>query len=67
MTIVIRRGPNDSNDSVIKKFQKKALLEDVVREYRDLQYHKSASERRQEMRKERMRKIMRDRRLQKAA
>ena len=67
MTIVIRRGPNDSNDSVIKKFQKKALLEDVVREYRDLQYHKSASERRQEMRKERMRKIMRDRRLQKTA
>ncbi len=65
MTIVIRRGPNDSNDSIIRKFQKRSVLDNVVQEYRDRQYHKSASEKRQELRKERMRKIMRDKRLSK--
>lgn len=59
MSIVVKRGPNDSNDSVIRKFQKKVLLENVVQEYRDRQYHKTQSEKRQERRAEKMRKIMR--------
>lgn len=63
MTIIIKRGPNDSNDSVIRKFQKKSLFEKVVQEYRDREYYKSDAEKRQEMRKERMRKIMRAKRL----
>ncbi|MFH0936673.1 MAG: 30S ribosomal protein S21 [Candidatus Daviesbacteria bacterium] len=63
MSIVIRRGPNDTTDSVIRKFQKKVALENVIQEYRDREYHKSESERRQERRSERMRKIMRARRL----
>lgn len=62
MTIVVKRGPNDSTDSVIRKFQKKVALENVIQEYRDREFHKTASEKRQERRAERMRKIMRARR-----
>jgi ribosomal protein S21 len=62
MSIIVKRGPNDTNDSVIRKFQKRSALENVVEEYRDRKYHKSASEKRQEVRKERMRKIMRAKR-----
>ncbi len=59
MTIIIKRGPNDTTDSVIKKFQKKVALENVIQEYRDREYHKSASEKRKERREERIRKIHR--------
>jgi ribosomal protein S21 len=62
MSIIIKAQGNDSTDSVIKKFQKKVALENVILEYRDRQFHKSNSERRQEARKERMRKIMRHKR-----
>jgi ribosomal protein S21 len=62
MSIIIKAQGNDSTDSVIKKFQKKVALENVIIEYRDRQFHKSNSERRQEARKERMRKIMRHKR-----
>ena len=58
-SIIIRATGNDNTDSVIRKFQKKSALENVVLEYRDRQFHKSNSERKQEARKERMRKIMR--------
>lgn len=63
MPIIIRAGSNDTNDSIIKKFQKKILAEKVIQEYRDLDFHKTKSELRQERRKERMRKIMRAKRL----
>ncbi len=59
MSIIVRRGPNDTTDSVIKKFQKKVALENVIQEYRDREYHKSESEKRQERRAARIRKIMR--------
>ena len=59
MTIIIRRGPNDTTDSVIRKFQKKVILENVVQEYRDREYHKTDSEKRQERRAAKIRKIMR--------
>ncbi|MDO8570989.1 MAG: 30S ribosomal protein S21 [Candidatus Daviesbacteria bacterium] len=63
MSIIIRRGPNDTTDSVIRKFQKKIVLENAIAEYRDLEYHKTESQKRQERRAEKMRKIMRARRL----
>ena len=63
MTFIVRKGPNDSNDTVIRKFQKKTLLENVIQEYRDKQYNKSASEKKQEKRAEKVRKIMRAKRL----
>ena len=59
MAIVVRAGANDSSDSVIRKFQKRIVMEKVVLEYRDNMYHKKNSEKRQEARKERQRKINR--------
>ncbi len=59
MSIIVKRGPNDTTDSVIRKFQKKVVLENVVQEYRDRQFHKTDSEKRQEKRAEGMRKIRR--------
>lgn len=61
-SIVVRASGNDSSDAVIRKFQKKIALENPVLEYRERQFHKTASEKRQEARKERMRKIMRSKR-----
>ena len=63
MSIIVKKGPNDNTDSVIRKFQKRSILEKVVLEYRDRQYHKTDSEKRQERRKERMSKILRAKRL----
>lgn len=61
-SIVVKAGPNDSNDSVIRKFQKRVALENVILEYRDRQFHTTQSEKRQLRRAERMRKIMRAKR-----
>lgn len=63
MSIIVRRGPKDTTEMVIRKFQKKVALENVIQEYRDREFHKTASERRQERRAERMRKIMRAKRM----
>ncbi len=63
MTIIIKKGPNDSTDSVIRRFQKKVALENVIQEYRDREFHKTESEKRQERRAEKIRKIMRAKRL----
>lgn len=63
MAIIIRATGNDSSDAVIRKFQKKIVAEKVIQEYRDLGVFKKKSEIRQEQRKERMRKIMRAKRL----
>lgn len=59
MSIIVRRGASDSNDAVIRKFQKKVALENVIAEYREREYHKTESEKRQERRAARIRKIMR--------
>ncbi len=58
MSIIVKAGPGDSTDKVIKAFQKRVALENVVQEYRDKQFHKTDSEKRQERRAVRMRKIM---------
>lgn len=63
MSIIVKAGANDTSDSVIRKFQKRVVLEKVVQEYRDLQFHKKNSEKRQERLAEKRRKIMRAKRL----
>lgn len=63
MSIIVRRGPKDTTDMVIRKFQKKITLENVIQEYRDREFHKTNSEKRQERRAERARKIMRANRM----
>lgn len=62
MSIVVKAGPKDTSDSVIRKFQKKVVFEGVIQEYRERQFHKTEAEKRQERRAEKMRKIMRARR-----
>ena len=61
-SIIVRANPGDSNDKVIRNFQKKIVLENVVPEYRERQFHKSNSEKRQERLAEKRRKIMRQKR-----
>ncbi len=63
MPIIMRAGANDTTDSLIRKFQKKIVAEKVIQEYRELDFYKKKSEIRQEKRKEKMRKIMRAKRL----
>lgn len=63
MAIIIRATGNDTTDSLIRKFQKKIVTEKVIQEYRELDFYKKKSELRQERRKEKMRKIMRAKRL----
>lgn len=63
MSIIIKRGANDTNDSVIRKFQKKVLFENVIQEYRDREYHKTDADKRQERRAAKVRKLMRARSL----
>jgi ribosomal protein S21 len=63
MSIIIKAGPNDNTDAVIRKFQKKAVMEKVVQEYRDMMFHKKNSEKRKERLAERQRKIRRAKRL----
>lgn len=62
MSIIVKAGPGDSSDSVIRKFQKRVVLEKVVQEYRDRAFHKKDSEIRQERLAEKRRKIMRAKR-----
>ncbi len=62
MSIVVKAGPNDSTDSVIRKFQKKVILEGLVQEIRDRSVYKKPSQKRQEYLAEKRRKIMRAKR-----
>lgn len=59
MSIVVKAGPKDTNDSVIKKFQKQVALEGLVQEIRKREAYRKPSQLRQEYLAERRRKIMR--------
>ena len=63
MSIIVRATGNDNSDAVIRKFQKRVVLDKVVQEYRDIMFHKKNSEKRKEMLAERRRKIRRAQRL----
>lgn len=62
MSIIVKASPKDTTDSVIRKFQKRVIMEGVLQEYRDLGVYKKDSEKRQERLKEKRRKIMRAKR-----
>lgn len=62
-SIVVKAQTKDTNDAVIRKFQKKVVAENVIQEYRDMQFHKKKSLVRQERLAERRRKINRAKRL----
>ncbi len=62
MPIVVKAGPNDNTDSVIRKFQKRVVAEGLVQEIRDRSVYRKPSELRQEYLAEKRRKIMRAKR-----
>ncbi|MBI2039788.1 30S ribosomal protein S21 [Candidatus Microgenomates bacterium] len=62
MSIVVKAGPGDSTDAVIRKFQKKVVAEGIVQEIRERSVYKKPSELRQVYLAEKRRKIMRARR-----
>lgn len=59
MAIVVKARPGDSNDTVIRQFQKKVLAEGLVQEIRQREYFKKPSELKKEYLAEKRRKIMR--------
>lgn len=63
LPIVVKAGPNDNTDSVIRKFQKQVLAEGLVQEIRKREAYRKPSELRQEYLAEKRRKIMRAKRL----
>ena len=62
LSIVVKAGPGDNTDSVIRKFQKKVVAEGLVQEIREKSVYRKPSELRQEYLAEKRRKIMRARR-----
>lgn len=62
MAIVVKAGPGDNTDSVIRKFQKRVVAEGLVQEIRDRSVYRKPSELRQEYLAEKRRKIMRAKR-----
>lgn len=62
MSIVVKAGPNDSTDAVIRKFQRKVVSEGLVQEIRKRSVYMKPSQKRQEYLAEKRRKIMRARR-----
>ncbi len=62
MSIVVKAGPNDNTDSVIRKFQKRVIAEGWVQEIRDRSVYRKPSQLRQEYLAEKRRKISRARR-----
>ena len=62
MSIVVKAGPNDTTDSVIRKFQKKVLAEGLLPEIRKREAYRKPSQLRQEYLAEKRRKIMRAKR-----
>ena len=62
MSIIVKAGPGDSSDSLIRKFQKKVVEEGHVQEIRQRSVYRKPSELRQEYLAEKRRKIMRAKR-----
>ncbi|MDP3974163.1 MAG: 30S ribosomal protein S21 [Candidatus Daviesbacteria bacterium] len=62
MSIIVKAGPGDSSDSLIRKFQKKIVEEGHVQEIRQRSVYRKPSELRQEYLAEKRRKIMRAKR-----
>lgn len=59
MAIVVKAGPNDNTDSLIRKFQKKVAAEGIVQEIRKREFYRKPAMLRQEYLAEKRRKIMR--------
>ena len=56
MPIVVKAGPQDTNDQVIRKFKKKVQQDQILTKLREREYYKKPSEIKKEKRKEADRK-----------
>jgi len=62
LSVIVKAGPGDSTDSVIRKFQKRVVMEGIVQEIRERSVYRKPSELRQEYLAEKRRMIMRAKR-----
>lgn len=49
--VFVKAQKGDSNDSLIRKFSRKIMEADLMKQIRDMQFHKTPSEIRKEKRK----------------
>jgi small subunit ribosomal protein S21 len=56
MVIVVKAGPTDTNDQVIRKFKKKVLVDDILTEIKKREFYKKPSVEKKEKLKELKRK-----------
>jgi len=56
MATIVKAGPTDSNDQLIRKFKKKILANDVLSEIKKREYYKKPSVEKKEKLKELKRK-----------
>jgi len=56
MPIVVKAGPQDTNDQVIRKFKKKVQQDQILTQLKEKEFYKKPSEVKKEKRKEADRK-----------
>ena len=56
MATIVKAGPTDNNDQVIRKFKKKVLAEDILTEIKKREFYKKPSVEKKEKLKELKRK-----------
>lgn len=60
MTIIVKAGPGDTSEEVIRKFKKKAQQEQILTEIKEKEFYKSPSmlkkERKEEIERKKKRK-----------
>ena len=52
MAIVVKAGPQDTNDQVIRKFKKKVMVDQILTTLKEREYFKKPSVKKQERLKE---------------
>lgn len=63
MATIVRAKKDESNDSVIKRFRKKVVIDQILPIVRSRAFHIKPSQKRKIERKERERRIKRERRI----
>jgi small subunit ribosomal protein S21 len=52
MPIIVKAGPQDTNDQVIRKFKKKVQQDQILTQLKEKEFYKKPSEIKKEQRKE---------------
>ena len=62
MAIMVKAGPQDTNDQVIRKFKKKVLMDEILTKIKEKEFYKKPSLIRKEKKQELKRKYRRQKR-----